>query len=108
MGKVTGWNLAWRRERLNRLCIDGRRAALRMPPSGYDVTICRGPDDEPVDLIVEADWSPGCCVRWDCPGEPEGWEIGRAWIKRRGTWREVLLTDAETRYVERELGEGGY
>ena len=108
MRKVTEFYLAGRRERLNRLCIDGRRSAQRVTPSGYDVTIYRGPDVEPVDIIVEADWSPGCCVSWDCPGEPEGWEIGRAWMKRRGTWRELLLTDAETRYVERELGEGGY
>ena len=65
----------------------------------------KGPLDEPVDLVVEADWSPGCCVSWDCPGEPEGWEVGRAWMKRRGTWRTVELNKTEIEQVERELGE---
>ena len=91
--------------RLDQLCAAGRLSARRVPPSGYDVTIYRGPDDEPVDLVVEADWSPGCCVSWDCPGEPEGWEIGQVWFKRRGTWRVVQLSEQEVAQVERELGE---
>lgn len=91
--------------RLDQLCAAGRLSARRVPPSGYDVTIYRGPDDEPVSLVVEADWSPGCCVSWDCPGEPEGWEIGRVWFKRRGTWRVVQLSEQEVAQVERELGE---
>ena len=91
--------------RLNQLCAAGRQTVRRVPPSGYDVTIYRGPLDEPVDLVVEADWSPGCCVSWDCPGEPEGWEVGQAWMKRRGTWRTVQLSKIEVEQVEHELGE---
>ena len=86
--------------RLNQLCAAGRQTVRRVPPSGYDVTIYRGPLDEPVDLVVEADWSPGCCVSWDCPGEPEGWEVAQAWVKRRGTWRVVQLSPQEIVQVE--------
>jgi hypothetical protein len=91
--------------RLDQLCAAGRQTVRRVPPIGYDVTIYRGPLDEPVDLVVEADWSPGCCVSWDCPGDAEGWEVGRAWMKRRGTWRTVQLSKIEVEQVERELGE---
>lgn len=91
--------------RLNQLCAGGRPLVRRVPPDGRDVTIGRGPHDDPVDLVVEADWSPGCCVSWDCPGEPEGWEFGKVWVKRRGTWRSVeTLTYYDWRQIERELG----
>ena len=89
--------------RLNQLCAAGRQTVRRVPPSGYDVTIYRGPLDEPVDLVVEADWSPGCCVSWDCPGEPEGCQVAQAWFKRRGTWRVVQLSPQEIVQVEDEL-----
>ena len=32
--------------RLNQLCAAGRQTVRRVPPSGYDVTIYRGPLDE--------------------------------------------------------------
>ena len=91
--------------RLNQLCAAGRQTVRRVPPSGYDVTIYRGPLDEPVDLVVEADWSRGCCVSGDCPGEPVGGYVGGAWMKRRGTWRTVQLSKIEVEQVEHELGE---
>ena len=89
--------------RLNQLCAAGRQTVRRVPPSGYDVTIYRGPLDEPVDLVVEADWNPGCCVSWDCPGEPEGWQVAQAWFRRRSTWRVVQLSPQEIVQVEDEL-----
>lgn len=97
-----------RRERLDILCAAWRPVVRRLPPlHGYDVTIYRGPYDEPVDLVVEADWHDGCCVTFDCPGEPAGWDFGHVWFKRRGTWRVVRrLSDEDWRQIERELGDG--
>ena len=94
-----------RRARLDALCSGGRRAARRVPPAGYDVTIYRGPLEEPVDLVVEADWCEGERATWECPGEGSGWELGHAWFRRRGTWRVVRLSEVEVRQVEHELGE---
>lgn len=100
-----------RRKRLEALCAGTPAGEWYVPtvrryaPSGYDVTIYRGPYDEPVDLVVEADWSPGCCVSWDCPGEPAGWEVGDVWFLRRGTWRKVrTLSNRDVRQIEAELG----
>jgi hypothetical protein len=76
-----------------------------VPPAGYDVTIYRGPLEEPVDLVVEADWCEGERPSWDCPGEGSGWELGHAWFRRRGTWRVVRLSEVEVRQVEHELNE---
>jgi hypothetical protein len=77
-----------------------------VPPAGYDVTIYRGPLEEPVDLVVQADWCPGERPTFDCPGEGKGWEFGHAWFKRRGTWRVVAWLHAdEWRQIEHELGE---
>lgn len=94
-----------RSTRLNQICAAGRPLVSRSQPIGHDVTIERGPHDDEVNLVVEADWRPGCCVSWDCPGEPEGWEFGKVWVKRRGTWRSVeTLTSRDWSKIERELG----
>lgn len=95
--------VALRLRLLDAKCAGKRPTVRRYVPLGYDVTIYRGPYDDLVELVVEADWHPGCCVSWDCPGEDAGWDIGQAWVKRRGTWRTVTLNKREVRQIEQEL-----
>lgn len=103
------WHLNQRRRRLDALCAGGRPTVRRTPPlHGTEVTIYRGWGFEPVSLVVEADWHEGCCVTFDCPGEPAGWDFGHAWHRRRGTWRIVRMTDEDWAQVERELGNGAH
>lgn len=74
--------LSHRIARLNAMCADGRKDALDYVPYGcIALTVYRGPKQTPVDVCVEDNMT------------------GYAWIYRRGTWRELLLTRDEMRPV---------
>jgi hypothetical protein len=82
-----------RARRLDGLCAAGRPAVRRVPPPGYDVTIRRGPLEQLVDIVVEAEWM----------NDEAWWLCHGAWLRRRGSWRQVQLGPNEWRQVQYDL-----
>lgn len=98
--------LEYRRRRLDARCAGGRPTYYRREPSGAPATL-RYAEEVEVDVLVDASWSPGCCVSWDCPGEPSGWELLAVWYRRRGAWVDIIgrLTEQQATELEEQLGE---
>lgn len=98
--------IEYRRRRLDARCAGGRPTYYRREPSGAPATL-RYAEEVEVDVVVDASWSPGCCVSWDCPGEPSGWELLAVWYRRRGVWVDIIgrLTEDQTTELEEQLGE---